>query len=50
MSDQDGGTGYEKPRVERFGTFRELTKLGSCESPYRWWTYGCNDDPTGGRS
>lgn len=47
MSDRNG-SGYEKPTVERFGTFRELTRLGHCESPYKWWTYGCNDDPKGG--
>lgn len=40
-------TNYEKPEVERFGTFRDLTQFGECYSGYKWWTYGCNDDVPG---
>lgn len=43
--------GYEKPELDRYGTFRALTQLTNfCDSPHRVWTYGCNDSPSGGRS
>lgn len=52
MDERDGGSRYETPQVERYGTFRDLTRTWGCKSQYRWWSYGCNDDPKdgGGRS
>lgn len=38
---------YEKPVVERFGSFRELTRLGGCRSEHNWVTWGCHDDGGG---
>lgn len=34
---------YEKPSIERFGTFRELTQWG-CKSEYSYYSWGCHDD------
>lgn len=34
---------YEKPVVERFGSFRDLTRWG-CSSEYKFHTWGCHDD------
>lgn len=32
--------GYEKPTIERFGTFRELTRMG-----FPFGSFGSNDMP-----
>lgn len=34
---------YEKPKLERFGSFRELTRWGGCDSGEKWHTWGCHD-------
>lgn len=40
-------TRYTKPVVQRYGTFRELTLLGSECGGWMWWSYGCNDHVPG---
>lgn len=51
MSETATSTDYEKPELERFGTFRDLTQLTNfCDSPLSVWTYACEDGPSGGRS
>lgn len=40
-------TRYTRPEVQRYGTFRELTLLGSECGGWTWWSHGCSDHVPG---